>query len=210
MQSGLLPLFPLPVVVFPRTPLPLHIFEERYKDLVSDAIRHNTEFGMVLSKDEGLASIGCTVVIDEVVKRYADGQLDIQTSGRRRFEIVMLNEEKSYLRAEVEYFDDNESGAVPRELHTLALKEYSRLLALLRDKPRPFADPKLDDPQLSFQLGQMIQDLEFRQLLLQSRSETERLRQLADYIIDYVPKEQHSRHVQSVAPLNGHGKKQVQ
>ncbi|MSV28906.1 MAG: hypothetical protein EXQ52_09205, partial [Bryobacterales bacterium] len=189
MQSGLLPLFPLPVVVFPRTPLPLHIFEERYKEMVGEAIRDKTEFGMVLSKDEGFASIGCTVGVDDVVKRYGDGQLDILASGRRRFEIVMLNQEKSFLRAEVEYFDDNESAEVPRELHTLALREYGRLLRLIRDKPRPFDDPKLDDPQLSFQLGHMVQDLEFRQLLLQSRSESARLRQLADYLIDYVPKE---------------------
>ncbi len=210
MQSGLLPLFPLPVVVFPRTPLPLHIFEERYKEMVGEAIRDKTEFGMVLSKDEGFASIGCTVLVADVVKRYGDGQLDILTSGKRRFEIVMLNQEKSFLRAEVEYFDDNGSGPAPRELQTLALKEYTRLLRLIREKPRPFDDPKLDDPQLSFQLGHMVQDLEFRQLLLQSRSESARLRQLADYLIDYVPKELHTRHVQSVAPLNGHGKKPVE
>ena len=51
MPSRLIPLFPLQVVVFPRTPLPLHIFEERYKEMVGDAIRDNSEFGIVLAKD---------------------------------------------------------------------------------------------------------------------------------------------------------------
>ena len=49
MASRLLPLFPLNVVVFPGTPLPLHIFEERYKDMIGSAIRDNSEFGIVLA-----------------------------------------------------------------------------------------------------------------------------------------------------------------
>ena len=61
----LLPLFPLRVVVFPRTPLPLHIFEERYKEMVGDAIRANSEFGIVLAKDDGIVNAGCTVVVEE-------------------------------------------------------------------------------------------------------------------------------------------------
>jgi hypothetical protein len=88
----------------------------------------------------------------------------------------------------------------------LALREYRRLLSLIRDSPRPVDGPKLDDPQLSFQIGHMIEDLEFRQLLLQNRSESARLRQVADYLIDFVPKQLHLRRVQSVAPTNGHVK----
>jgi Lon protease-like protein len=64
MPSRLLPLFPLQVVVFPRTPLPLHIFEERYKEMVGGAIRDNSEFGIVLAKDGGIVNAGCTVTVE--------------------------------------------------------------------------------------------------------------------------------------------------
>lgn len=58
MQSALLPLFPLRVVVFPRTPLPLHIFEDRYKEMVGEAISGQTEFGIVLAKEDGIVNAG--------------------------------------------------------------------------------------------------------------------------------------------------------
>ena len=67
MPSRLIPLFPLQVVVFPRTALPLHIFEERYKEMVGNAIRDNSEFGVVLANDEGIVNAGCTVVVEKVL-----------------------------------------------------------------------------------------------------------------------------------------------
>src|SRR5213082_477318 len=101
MQAKLLPLFPLQVVVVPRTHLPLHIFEERYKEMVGDAIRDASEFGIVLAKENGILNAGCTVMVEKVLEMYPDGRMDILTRGQRRFEIVSLNEEKDYLQAEV-------------------------------------------------------------------------------------------------------------
>src|SRR5512147_621762 len=98
MQGELLPLFPLQVVVFPRTSLPLHIFEDRYKEMIGEAIRENSEFGIVLAREDGIVNAGCTVVVDKVVKSYPDGRMDVLTSGRRRFEVLSLDEEKEYLR----------------------------------------------------------------------------------------------------------------
>src|SRR5689334_17159001 len=100
MQDRLLPLFPLQVVVFPRTQLPLHIFEERYKEMVGEAIRNKSEFGVVPAKEDGILNAGCTVLVDTVLKTHPDGRMDIVTRGIRRFEIMMLNQEKSYLRGE--------------------------------------------------------------------------------------------------------------
>src|ERR1051326_2013458 len=100
MSRRLLPLFPLQLVVFPRTPLPLHIFEERYKELVGDAIRDETELGIVRHKRDGIVNAGCTVKVEKVSELYPDGRMDIMTRGERRFEIDALNEEKDYLRSE--------------------------------------------------------------------------------------------------------------
>src|SRR6266498_2239903 len=168
MSSQLLPLFPLHVVVFPRTQLPLHIFEERYKEMVSDAMRDNTEFGIVLAKEDGIVNAGCTVVVEQMLKQYPDGRMDILTSGRRRFEIVMLNEEKEYLRGEVEFFDDDETAPAPLEMQHKALEQYKGLLEI--GDVRPYSLPNLKDPQLSFQLAQSINDVDFLSVLLRNRS----------------------------------------
>jgi len=58
------------VVVFPRTRLPLHIFEERYKEMVGDAIRDHSEFGVVLAREDGIVGAGCTVVVEKVLETY--------------------------------------------------------------------------------------------------------------------------------------------
>ena len=85
MQEELLPLFPLQVVLFPRTTLPLHIFEERYKQMVADVMRGKAEFGVVLAGEKGIVNTGCTASIEKVVKTYPDGRMDLLTVGRRRW-----------------------------------------------------------------------------------------------------------------------------
>jgi Lon protease-like protein len=201
MQPTLLPLFPLRVVVFPRTPLPLHIFEERYKEMVGEAIRAGSEFGIVLAKEEGIVNAGCTVKVGEVLKKYEDGRMDILTRGSRRFEILGINEEKSYLRGEVEFFDDDDPGPAPADLQEKALVQYRGVLETgeLRD-----AEPALNDPQLSFQLAQAVQDLDFLSALLRNRSEPQRLKQLTDYLARMAPRLRASSRMRKLAPLNGH------
>jgi Lon protease-like protein len=201
MQPRLLPLFPLRVVVFPRTPLPLHIFEERYKEMVGEAIRAGSEFGIVLAKEEGIVNAGCTVKVGEVLKKYEDGRMDILTRGSRRFEILGINEEKSYLRGEVEFFDDDDPGPAPADLQEKALVQYRGALETgeLRD-----AEPALNDPQLSFQLAQAVQDLDFLSALLRNRSEPQRLKQLTDYLARMAPRLRASSRMRKLAPLNGH------
>ena len=202
MQPTLLPLFPLRVVVFPRTPLPLHIFEERYKEMVGEAIRENTEFGIVLAKSDGIVNAGCTVVVKEVLKTYPDGRMDILTRGLRRFEILGLNEDKSYLRGEVQFFDDDDSGPAPAELREKALAEYRRLQEAGELQA---AEPEAADAQLSFQLAQAVEDLDFLSILLRNRSESQRLEQLTDYLTRQAPKMRAAARMRKLAPLNGHG-----
>jgi len=204
MSSRLLPLFPLHVVVFPRTHLPLHIFEERYKEMIGKAIAENSEFGIVLAKDEGIVNAGCTVVVEKVLKKYPDGKMDILACGKRRFEVVMLNEEKDYLRGEVQFFDDDETEAPPLEVQHAALSQYK---SLLESGALQTPEPDLDDPQLSFQLAQGLKDVDFLNMLLRTRSETQRLRELSEFLSQYVPRQRHIAHVRQVAPRNGFGGK---
>ena len=202
MQANLLPLFPLQVVVFPRTQLPLHIFEERYKEMVGEAIRDQSEFGIVLVKEEGILNAGCTVVVDKVLKSHPDGRMDILTRGIRRFEIVMLNQEKPYLRGEVAYFDDDEPDPAPTDVQTEALRLYRSWMEFEEKSPN---EAVLSDAQLSFQLAQGIEDLDFLHFLLRTRSETLRLKKVAEFLSEYVPRQRMTASMKKLAPLNGHG-----
>ncbi len=205
MTERLIPLFPLRLVVFPRTSLPLHIFEDRYKEVVGNAIRDNSEFGIVLAKEEGIVNAGCTVLVDRVLEMYPDGRMDIMTRGRQRFEIVRLNEEKDYLQAEVAYFDDEDLDPVPEELRKQAVSKYRALTKL--DGSRGHADPDLEDLQLSFQLAQAIPDLDFLSGLLRQRSEATRLETFNQYLTEYLPRQKAIERMKTLAPTNGHGPK---
>jgi Lon protease-like protein len=202
-MPALLPLFPLQLVVFPRIQAPLHIFEERYKEMVGEAISRESEFGIVLAKDAGIVSVGCCVSVEKVVTTYPDGRMDILTRGTRRFEILSVDQEKSYLRGEVEFFNDDDDEPVSRQLKDEAISGYRILVE--SGQSRGYGDPELDDPQLSFQLAQAIEDMDFQCILLRDRSESSRLRQLADFLKGYVPRIKETARMKELAPKNGFG-----
>jgi Lon protease-like protein len=203
MPKQLIPLFPLQVVVFPRTRLPLHIFEERYKKMVGEAIRDNSEFGIVLAKEEGIVNAGCTVAVEKLLQMYPDGRMDVLTRGRQRFEIESLDDEMDFLRAHVNFFDDEDSDAATPELRAEALAHFRVLHDL--DSKAERAEADLEDPQLSFQLAQHLPDLDFLSGLLRRRSEAGRLKELNRYLANYIPRQKTIQRVKSVAPNNGYG-----
>lgn len=199
----LIPLFPLNVVLLPGTQLPLHIFEERYKEMIGEALRDETAFGVVLAIDGGVVNLGCTARVERVLEKAPDGQLDIVTLGESRFEISALNQERSFLRAEVTFFTDTEAEAT-EELRNRAIATFRQAF------PTPEEDwPFLVDfahPQLSFQLTQGVPDLEFKQQLLATRSEPVRLRKLADYLPNFQRRQAAAEQIKKVAHTNGHGR----
>ncbi len=137
MQEGLLPLFPLQVVLFPGAELPLHIFEDRYKEMIGEAVKDRLEFGVVLAGEKGLVTTGCTATVERVLKQYPDGRMDILSLGRRRFEILLLNNERPFLRGAVEFFDDEKAEPAPPEIQKQALDGYNEMQALLSEPPLP-------------------------------------------------------------------------
>ena len=204
MQEGLLPLFPLEVVLFPGSELPLHIFEERYREMIGEALRDHTEFGIVLASEKGLVNTGCTAAIDRVLREYSDGRLDILTSGRRRFEILLVNEERSFLRGAVEFFEDEGDRLATPELRDRAIAAYLGL-----DGGTPLDSTALADPQLSFRLARVVTDLQFRQTILSMRHESERIERLAEYLPALAASQRSLENIKTVAPRNGHGHKKV-
>jgi Lon protease-like protein len=175
--------------------------------MIAEVLRDKLEFGVVLANEKGIVNTGCTATIDKVLKEYPDGRMDILTRGRRRFEILMLNEERSFLRGSVDFFDDDtKSGAAPDDLKTRAMEGF-KALQEIAPTPRiePEGPPVPDDPQLSFRLAQAVPDLGFRQALLVTRSEAERMRQLADFLPNYAQRQKLIRYIKELAPRNGHG-----
>lgn len=206
MQEPLLPLFPLGLVLLPGAPLPLHIFEDRYKEMIGEAIRTKTEFGVVQAGDQGILNIGCTATVDEVVNRHADGRLDILTTGRRRFEIILLDQRKPFLRASVSFFDDDEAELPSLNARAMALAGFQ----LLVKTGEVHAEiPEHTDPHLSFRIAQHVDDVDLRQTLLAMRSEGERLRQISEFLPDYIAKLRRVSHVRRVAPMNGHARTSI-
>lgn len=210
MASQVVPLFPLPLVLLPAMPLPLHIFEDRYKVMMGDIIAASeigpakSEFGVVLAKDEGIINIGCTANVQKVMRRYDDGRLDLLAVGQRRFRILGINEEKPYLQAEVEFFEDVDLTEVSADLKQRAAAAYQKLLALdggVQDKESALS------ARLSFQIAGLLDDVEKRQTVLALRSEVERLEFLIQAVPEYVVRQQRIALAKRVAPLNGHAKK---
>src|SRR5271155_2257366 len=129
VPNVLLPLFPLDVVLLPGTPLPLHIFEPRYKEMIGECLANSAPFGVVRAEDKAIAEIGCTAEIVTVTKQYSDGRLDLVAQGRKRFEVLELNEERSFLRGEVLFIPDND--ATPsKEVSAQAVELHREILTL--------------------------------------------------------------------------------
>jgi len=199
----LVPLFPLNVVLLPGTELPLHIFEERYKEMIGEVLRDESAFGIVLAVDRGVVNLGCTARVTRVLEEAPDGQLDIVTLGESRFEIASLNQDRNFLQAEVTFFSDAEDE-IPLDLreHTIAA---FRQAFPMPDDERPFS-VDFTHSQLSFQLAQGLPDLEFKQQLLATRSEPVRLRKLLDYLPNYQRRQAAAEQIKKVAHTNGHGR----
>ncbi len=179
-------LFPLDVVLFPGVPLPLHIFEERYKEMISECLAGNFEFGVVRAQREGLAIAGCTAAIIRVLRREPDGRLDILCEGKRRFEIEQLENERSFLEARVDFFNDEPPDAT-REERAECVALHLEVLALAGIGRESYA---LDlDERLSFQLAwELPADLGFKQQLLVSRSDQQRTLLLREFYSEILPK----------------------
>jgi Lon protease-like protein len=205
--STLLPLFPLDLVLLPGTPLPLHIFEPRYQEMMSECLDRNQHFGVVRGKDKDdkdqeLAEIGCTAEILTVTKKYPDGRMDIVTEGRARFEVIQLNQERSFLQAEVLYLHDQPEIASKAEI-AQALKLHGEIMTLAGAEPEKSSE--IDERQLSFHLaGSLPLDLDFKQTLLGMKSEAERLRAIISFFDTILPTMRRTVHVRRKAGGNGH------
>ena len=203
MNSAMkIPLFPLDVVLFPEAPLPLHIFENRYKEMIGLCLQQQSSFGVVRAQRDGFAVIGCTARIVHVAHRYNDGRMDILCQGDRRFEIETLDNSRPFLEAQVDFFDD-EGEQASRNLRQECLALHLETLELAgletSDVPRT-----LDGPISFFLASSLPADLGFKQQLLNSRSDSERTEHLREFYEAILPKLRTGAAARKTAAHNGH------
>jgi Lon protease-like protein len=200
-MASLLSLFPLDVVLFPGAPLPLHIFEPRYKEMIGQCLADKTLFGVVRAVKDGVAEIGCTAEIVGVTKEYPDGRLDIVTEGRKRFEVMQLDRGRTYLRAEVVMLEDS-PGAASREAVTQVIALHGEVMKIA-DALQDLSG--IDLAKLSFHLASSLPlDLDFKQHLLGLSSESERIGALIAFLQAAVPAMRKAVNVKKTAGGNGH------
>ncbi|MGA9526685.1 MAG: LON peptidase substrate-binding domain-containing protein [Terriglobales bacterium] len=194
-MSSLLPLFPLDLVLLPGVPLPLHIFEPRYKEMIGECLEQKKPFGIVRASEEGVAAIGCTAEIVSVTKKYDDGRMDILTRGVHRFEVIEVNQERAFLQAEVAVVED-EAAEPSVQLVQLAVGLHAEIARLAGEEA---VEADVDDgsaagsddkgrENLSFRLaGSLPLDLDFKQNLLATLSEEKRLQAVVEYLRAVLP-----------------------
>lgn len=178
VPEKIIPLFPLGLVLQPEQSLPLYIFEERYKQMVNLSVGADTPFGVVYFDGTRMKSIGCAARVLEILRHYDDGRMDILTRGEDRFIIRQIFDRKSYLEAEVVFFDDAVEPLDDR------VEESARKgLALMErlDVPIPIAEStRIADPVALRRISFLIAGWEGfsadeKQTLLEMTSTRERL-----------------------------------
>ncbi len=182
-----LPIFPLDVVLFPGAVLPLHIFEERYKEMTAECLALRTPFGVVRAGRDGMSVVGCTAEIVSVMRRYPDGRSDILCRGVERFEIESLHDSRTFLEAEVDLLPD-EGPEASRELRKHCAALHLEMVTLSEDDSPFVPDLDMNQPVAYLLATSIPAGLSFRQELLHQRSDAERTKTLIDFYTAILPK----------------------
>ncbi len=199
-----LPLFPLDLVLYPDEELPLHIFEERYKELTQYCLDHDVPFGVVRTADDDLAPVGTTARIQDIVNRYADGRLDLLAQGEERFRLQEVYDEKSYYTADVTIVEDDPEP-VDLDLKERAITQHMKLLELAGRTVRPDLYDNVE--KLSFVLAQNAAlEEKQKQEVLERTSEADRIQYLINHFEKLIPRIEQQSDVQRRIRSNGHFK----
>jgi Lon protease-like protein len=198
-------LFPLGIVLLPGEVVPLHIFEERYKKLVGERLEGG-EFGIVLADEDSVRECGTTARVAQLIDELDDGRMNILVEGVRRFRIVEVvapdDTEADYLSAEVDYYRDSEPEGSD-VLNAAVLEMFGKMLALM-DVESP--DQPGGEGPLSFRIAAAVDfGAQFKQELLESLSEEQRLETLLTVMASLLPRLELRKEREDAIRGNGKG-----
>lgn len=218
-----LPLFPLPVVLFPGVPLPLHIFEPRYRQMLSDIRVGKNLFGLAYfdsSSSENevppAGSVGCVAEVTET-QSFPDGRSNILTVGVIRYRIESYIERGDpYLVAQVTYFEDEEEdeallGSSAKEVAD-TFTRIAQAVRTINDERASLPDISNTEPQrLSFLVAAAMEiEADVKQELLELRSTAERLERLRGMLSIAVSGYEERARIHELAKSNGHGGRRIE
>ena len=193
-------LFPLGIVLLPTEIVPLHVFEDRYKDLIGECLELEQEFGLVYADEDGVRDTGTRARVAEVIERFEDGRMNVLVEGGERFKVSRLTRGRSFMTAEVEIHEDEWDEPDP-EAVVRAMESFRTLAAAVEAEP---VEPDETSPRLSFELAATVElPVESKQELLELRSEKERLALLADLLDAALAGLEAARELESRAKQNG-------
>ena len=193
-------LFPLPLVLLPSEHVPLHIFEERYKDLIGECLEDDSEFGLVYADEAGIREIGTRAAVLEVLTRFEDGRLNVVIEGRERFRLLDLTSGRSFQTGDVTPLDDADDPAEP-ETVLRAEELFGRLRELTASDVQV---PPADTPQLSYELaGRVELAADVKLELLAETSERVRLERVCELLEDATVAVERQRRAAERAATNG-------
>jgi Lon protease-like protein len=170
------PLFPLGLVALPGELIPLHIFEERYKAMMADCLKDESEFGIVWLADDGLREIGCAMAIERVLERMDDGRMNLLTRGTRPFRVLERQGHLAYPAGVIEFVQDADDK-LDSQLAETARAAYAELVKRATDR-----DPSTDELEAmgAYDMAATVDfGPEAKQELLDLRSENSRMRLVA-------------------------------
>jgi len=218
-----LPLFPLPIVLFPGVPLPLHIFEPRYRQMLGDIRAGNNLFGLSYfdastseKENPPAGHIGCVAEVTET-QTLPDGRSNILTVGVIRYRIEEYVERGNpYLVARVSFFEDEDEDneLLAESSHEVAeiFIRIARAVRIINDERTSLPDISNTDPQrLSFLVAAAMEvDTDVKQELLELRLTFERLRRLGDMLARAVSSYEERARIHELAKGNGHSGKKIE
>ena len=202
-MTNFIPIFPLSIIVFPGENLNLHIFEPRYKQLITECFEQKKPFGIPAVVNKELKDLGTLVEVTAIKKVYEDGKMDINTRGVKVFRLLELIKEipeKLYSGAIVTYPEDKDDGK--RELMkkvVKGIKELHRLLEVSKDFKKPEEELKAFD--VAHHMGLNIEE-EYE--LLGLFREGQRQEYLKRHLGKIIPMLSEMENLKDKIKLNGH------
>ena len=188
--------------------MPLHIFEDRYKELINTCLEKNIYFGINLVLENNMCRVGCTARVVDVLHRYDDGRMDIVVAGGRRYQTNAVDEnENSFLTANVDYFDDNEPQLLNENLFDECVTMYNKIIEVVfHDEGELMLQHAAGvNSNFSFLMAQKAGlQLQQKQSLLEMRDENSRLEFLYRHMQEILPKINQAEQVQSVIKSDGY------
>ena len=189
MPTQWLPLFPLNVVLFPHMPLPLHIFEPRYRQMIADCLEEGHSFGVVAIREGSETGPSTPYDVGTLAKivridRLDDGRMNLLVMGASRIAVVRTADDRPYLRGEIriipETGDDLDATARLTEVTAISFRQYSNLLRELVGQQPDEVEPPMEPELLSYLIAAALnlQVPEKQTLLAEARTDSRLLLEL--------------------------------